>query len=181
MPLNSVIQPVLLDYSQSSIPNRYEQSFLALGSITNTLVASFGKALSGNPDLLVYRIRVIEGMVAAGTGQVLEIHRATGAAGGNVVVPGDVHKKDSSIGNATAECRTGNITTATEILSGGMMALGGSPSTTAGTSSPESLWQAFDRSDMIRLTGIEAIVFAQSVISNDVDNRYWITIAWEEL
>lgn len=133
---------------------------------------------NADADVYITRISVILNHVAAGAGAPIGIWRASSVAGGSQVTAADIPKKNTAVSNATLEVRTGAVTgsKANQMLD----ALGGMTVTTTLMSGPQYLWQAWDISDFIRLTGDEGIIIDQRG-TGDADDRYYVTISWEEV
>lgn len=167
---------VTIDNTQSGSPKRYQIGVLLAGGALGLNILGLRK-LNANAVVRIYKVMVTVTHVAAGLGPPLRVSRATDVAAGTLVTASDVPKKDTNDPDATLEVRTGAITgtVAGQIL----LWIGGCTVTGTGLGGPLDTWEAMDREDMITLRGDEGLIFEVGS-TGDTDDRYAITIAWEE-
>jgi hypothetical protein len=168
---------VALENSLTSDASRYQIMILANGSTSSGQNLLGLRKLSSSPVVRIYRIQVIIFHAAAGLGNPVQVHRAINVSGGTLITASDVPKKDSSYPNASLEVRTGAVAGATSAQS--LLIIGGTTVTGSGLGGPLDTWEADDILDSIILRGDEGILISQ-VTTADADDRYAITISWEE-
>ena len=174
----AVAETVSIDNRFNDPPKRYSIGLIFNGSTTlSTNLAGFRKQ-SANAVCRIYRISVILTHAAAGLGHPISLWRAASVAAGSQVTAADIPMKDTNAGNATLEVRTDAVTGTK--ANQRLLMLGGNPVTTAGVAGPHYVWESVDISDHIVLRGDEGLIFDQSPIAGDADDRYMVTIEWEE-
>jgi len=175
--------PVANDWRRNSTPKRYSISVILTPAAATALTNLMGlRKQSANADVYIIRIRTTVHQSAAGVSATLGWKRATTVAGGTLIAAADVPKIDTAAGNATLEVRTGNVTFGAEAAQYLLTTPGhttAAPAAGVG-SSYDWQWLANDRAGAIRLTGDEGLILEQ-IIASDVDNRFYVTVEWEEV
>ena len=148
-------------------------------AVAGTNIAGLRK-LAANPDVYITRIEMVQYNGAAGLAVPVQIKRATTVAGGTLLAwVADTVEIDTGSVVPTLEVRTGAVT-GTEATNALLtfLFMAGVPGIGSGHISNQ--WIAQDRSEWIRLTGDEGIVF-DTPLAADIDNRYWINLIWVEV
>lgn len=170
------------DWRRNSTPKRYSISLILTPGAAAALTNLMGlRKQAANADVYIIRLRVTVFHAAAGVAATFGFKRATTVAGGTLIAAADVPKLDTSAANATLEVRTGAVTFGAEAA---QYILTGPAHTTAAPaagvgSSFDWEWRANDRAGSIRLTGDEGIIM-ENITAGDVDNRFYVTVEWEE-
>lgn len=169
------------DWRRNSTPKRYTITVSLTPGAAAAGTNLFGlRKQAANADCYIIRIRMLVYHAAAGVASVLGWRRATTVAGGALITAADIPKHDTAAVNATLEVRTGAVT-GTEAAQHILMHPSHSTAAPAsGVGSPWiDEWLANDRAGAIRLTGDEGLILEQFT-AGDTDNRYVITVEWEE-
>ncbi len=147
-------------------------------AVAGTNIAGLRK-LAANPDVYITRVEMVQYNVAAGLAVPVQMKRATTVAGGTLLTFTGNTELDTAAVVATLNVRTGAVT-GTEAANAlyTFLFMSGIPGIGSGHVSNQ--WIAQDRSEWIRLTGDEGIIF-DTPIAADADNRYWINLIWVEV
>jgi len=147
-------------------------------AVAGTNIAGLRK-LAANADVYITRVEMVQYNGAAGLAVPVQMKRAATVAGGALLSFVGNTELDTAATVATLEVRTGAVTgteAANALYTFSFMA--GIPGLGSGHVSNQ--WIAQDRSEWIRLTGDEGIIF-DTPIAADIDNRYWINLIWVEV
>lgn len=178
---NTVPGLVADDWRRNSPPKRYIISVILTPANATAGTNLMGlRKLNANADVYIIRIKAHVFQAAAGVAATLGWRRATTVAAGTLIAAADVPKMDTAAGNATLEVRTGAVTgtEAAQYIITHPAHTTAVPAAGQGTTFIDE-WNANDRAGSIRLTGDEGLILEQ-VTASDVDNRFYITIEWEE-
>lgn len=173
---------VASDWRLNTVPKKYMVTVvLTPGAATAGTNLMGVRKTAANPDCYISRIRCHVYHAAAGVATPVGWKRATTVGGGSQVTAADLPKLDTSAGTATLEVRTGAVTVgaeANQYLLTHTAPVAPAPAANAGSGYTDE-WVATDRSEMIRLTGDEGLILELQA-AGDTDNRYHVTICWEE-
>lgn len=174
------IQRIQLDSRINSPMERYRMSFDIAGTAAaGAGIAAFRK-LSANPNVYIHRFAVGEYHAAVSSAVTpLFLKRANSVASGSLIAATDIPKFDTTAGNATLEVRFGAFTST--VVGNPIAVFNWTPTLAAGGGSMESFGfeSGGDLGRAIKLTGDEGLVLYQYV-AGDTDNRFLITVEWEE-
>lgn len=170
------------DWRRNTTPKRYSISVILTPANATALTNLMGlRKQAANADCYLLRIKVHVFHAAAGIAATFGWKRATTVAGGTQVTAADIPKHDTTAANATLEVRTGAVTVgaeAAQYILTGPAPIAAAPAAGAG-GGIDWEWLANDRAGAIRLTGDEGLVMEQ-ITASDTDNRYYVTVEWEE-
>jgi len=181
--LTKYIQRVAEDRRLANPDKKHMLSIGGIGGLPGVAVAGTNIAglrkLAANPDVYITRMEMVQYNGAAGLAVPVQIRRATTVAGGTLLTFVGNTELDTAAAVATLEVRTGAVT-GTEAANPlyTFQFIAGVPG--IGTGHISNQWIAQDRSEWIRLTGDEGIIFDMPVVA-DIDNRYWINLIWVEV
>lgn len=172
----------VLDFRRNSTPKKYMITVvLTPGAATAGTNLMGVRKQNANADCYISRIICHEYHSAASVSAPIGWKRATTVAGGSQVTAADIPKLDTAAANATLEVRTGAVTVGAEgnqyLLTHEAPATAAPAAATGGGYRSE--WVAYDRSEMIRLTGDEGLILELQA-AGDTDARYHVTLVWEE-
>jgi len=148
------------------------------GTTAGTNIASI-RHLTANPD--AYITRVDMGLYIAGTASIVpaQMKRATGISGGTLtafVESGNEVDTDATV--PLLEFRRGAVT-ATEAANPLWTFIFFMTGTGAGRAAASRSWVAQDRSEWIRLTGDEGLVFDYPIASSAIAT-FFVSVTWRE-